>query len=74
MDIKEQLKISKDIYELRKKGLTTEWSASTKCLLCGAWWLWGIEDNLYFTCGDCVERIKDEVVDLEIKSIKEQNI
>lgn len=58
--IKEQLKTSREIYELRKNGITEQWSATTKCGICGDWWLWGIEDNLDFICPVCEREIKEE--------------
>lgn len=45
-----QLEDSKKIYFQRMRGETRLWSASTRCLMCGKWWLWGVRDNLNFIC------------------------
>lgn len=41
---------SKEIYWLRLARKTDEWSSSTRCLFCGEWWMWGVENNLDFIC------------------------
>lgn len=51
--IQEELRESLNIYERRRKGEAGLWSATTRCKICGATWLWGVEDNLEFTCLDC---------------------
>src|SRR3990167_1855457 len=37
---------SRGIYWRRMVGDTSLWSASTRCLVCCSWWLWGVKDNL----------------------------
>lgn len=50
--LKEQLTVSRRIYHDRIDGADL-WSAATRCLVCGDWWLWGVKDNLDFTCPKC---------------------
>ncbi len=52
--IKETLTASKEIYFRRVRGETGIWSATTFCRECEAAWMWGIENNLVFTCPDCL--------------------
>jgi len=51
--IKSSIDKSMNIYWKRMTGQTKEWSASTKCKICKKWWMWGVRENLYFTCPDC---------------------
>ena len=44
---------SKQIYFQRLAGVTNDWSATTRCKKCLKFWMWGVKDNLDFTCEDC---------------------
>lgn len=48
-----QLNNSMDIYYRRVRGEQDIWSASTRCIKCDKWYMWGLEDNLVFTCDNC---------------------
>lgn len=52
-DLSRSLTQSKLIYWERMSGITKEWSATTRCEKCGEWWMWGVKDNLRFTCDKC---------------------
>lgn len=52
-DLAESLSTSRSIYWQRLAGFTHLWSASTRCIVCGDWWMWGIQDNLRFICPNC---------------------
>ena len=52
-EIKEGIVESLNIYNRRMEGIAAEWSASTKCKACGDMWIWGVKDNLDFTCPKC---------------------
>lgn len=49
-DLKKGLEESQRIYHWRMQGYTGLWSATTRCIICGDWWMWGVENNLNFTC------------------------
>jgi hypothetical protein len=49
-DLARSLEQSKGIYFQRIAGMTDLWSATTRCLKCGEWWMWGVKDNLNYTC------------------------
>ena len=51
--IKEQMKESIFIYKQRMAGDDSQWSATTKCVKCDELWLYGVKDNLDFTCPKC---------------------
>ena len=53
-DLKNSLDESRAIYFQRITGAMPHlWSATTRCVKCGVWWMWGIRENLDFTCGKC---------------------
>lgn len=53
-DIKRSLEESRAIYFQRITGaMPYLWSATTRCLKCGEWWMWGVRSNLDFTCDKC---------------------
>ena len=59
-----------------KDGSKRTLHSETKCIICGKRWTWGLSWNGskdgQFHCG--CELVLGDQVDLEIKSIKEQNI
>lgn len=54
-DMKRSLDQSRSIYISRMLGIADpdDWSATTRCVKCHKWWMWGVRDNLNFTCSDC---------------------
>ena len=52
-DLKKSLDESRSVYFQRLAGYTHLWSATTRCGKCGAWWMWGIKNNLDFVCDKC---------------------
>ncbi len=54
----EHIQDMKNQYEARKSGLSTQWGAVTRCKVCTRFWLWGVKDNLDFTCPECLKCLK----------------
>lgn len=56
-DMQRSLDASREIYWERMLSPQDKsqdlWSATTRCTKCGAWWLWGVKDNLNFVCDKC---------------------
>lgn len=58
-DIKRSLDESKAIYWQRMCGYPHLWSASTKCVHCGDWWMHGVLNNLAFVCDKCKKKCQN---------------
>ncbi len=54
--IGKEIDLSKQVYYERVRGNTEIWSATTNCIKCGEWSMWGVRDNLMFTCPKCITK------------------